>query len=476
MKSKPVIAIIGGGFCGAAVLINLIRNATEPLKIVLINKDKVLAKGVAFNSSNHNHLLNVRVSNMSPFVNEPLHFAEWISRQSELKAFMSTDFIDKFITRNVYGKYIASLLEKTIAEAPKFLDIEIIIDEVTSINKLKNKQELVLGSKETFIAEKVVLALGVFPPGNITIPNMAFYDSKKYFANPWNRNALKNIYLEESIFLIGTGLTSIDLIISLIQKGYHGKVYSFSKNGRLPLIHTDRKAYTAIQAELKVGLSLITYFKIFKKHLKLAWQSGYHTADVIDALRPITQQLWMGLNVDDKKQFIRHLSSLWNIARHRVPPQAYNKMQELIKSGKLELLSGNLNSIEEQNGKAVVTLKNRKSGCLKTIVADRIINCTGPQSDILKIDQPLIKNLLSNGTITPNELKIGIHTDTSCKVIDSNNKVSEQLYAIGAILRGLFWESSAVPELRKQAEFVAKNIIKELQEDICNPKASFIEA
>lgn len=475
MKSKPVIAIIGGGFCGAATLINLIRNATEPLKIILINKDKTLGKGVAFNSSNHNHLLNVRVSNMSPFVNEPLHFAEWISKQSDLKAFMSTDFIDKFITRNVYGKYIESLLKRTIAEAPAFLDIEIRIDEAIAVNQSTKKTIINLASGKSLIADKIVLALGVFPPANIKITNSTFYDSKKYFLNPWTPNAVKNIHMEESFFLIGTGLTSIDLIISLYQKGYQGKVYAFSKNGRLPMIHTERNAYAAIQSEMKSGLSLLTYFKIFRKHLKIATKSGHTTADVIDALRPITQQLWMGMSITDKKQFIRHLSSLWNIARHRVPQQAHHKMQELIRNGKLELLSGNLINIEEQNGNVNITIKNRKSDQIQKINVGRVINCTGPQSDIYKIDHPLLQSLIANGLITPNELNIGINTTISCKAIDSNNMVSDQLYVLGSMLRGLFWESSAVPELRKQAEFIAKNIIQELRDEFYSIENDFVK-
>src|ERR1700689_3227283 len=66
-----VIGIIGGGLSGALVAIQLLRKATAPLRVVLIEPRAEVGRGIAYSTSSPSHLLNVRAGNMSIFPEEP---------------------------------------------------------------------------------------------------------------------------------------------------------------------------------------------------------------------------------------------------------------------------------------------------------------------------------------------------------------------------------------------------------------------
>ena len=67
---------------------------------------------------------------------------------------------------------------------------------------------------------------------------------------------------------------------------------------------------------------------------------------------------------------------------------------------------------------------------------------------------------MRKGYIKPDVLKLGIDATPNGAVIDAENNVSKSIYTIGGNLRGVLWETTAVPEIRGQGEQVAKEIFE----------------
>ncbi len=74
---------------------------------------------------------------------------------------------------------------------------------------------------------------------------------------------------------------------------------------------------------------------------------------------------------------------------------------------------------------------------------------------------PLFQNLLRRGLIRPDELDMGIEIGADFAVIDRKGRPSEFLFAIGPLMKGTLWETTAVPELRGQAMRVAQIMLEE---------------
>ena len=91
----------------------------------------------------------------------------------------------------------------------------------------------------------------------------------------------------------------------------------------------------------------------------------------------------------------------------------------------------------------------------------RIINCTGPETDIRKQNTPLFNSLIKKGFVKPDDLNLGVYATGNGQVINTENNVSDQLFVIGSLLKGMLWESTAIPELRIQAKKVAELILND---------------
>ncbi len=464
MNKTPVIAIVGGGFCGTITLVQLIKQASFPIEIVLINKENELAKGIAFSTYNPNHVLNVPASKMSAFPDDPDNFINWIKSKSEYSGYVNEELNDRFLPRVIYGKYLEEIFDNAINSLPENVTVRIINDEVMDINESSDGAELILKDNKSIKADKVVLALGNFKPEDPGIANKEFYQSGKYFNNPWTKKAVEGLRDNENVMLIGTGLTMVDNVISLIDKGFKGKIFALSTNGYFPLSHKKRKPYTDILEEIHPPYEIYNLYKVFRKHIKYVLSHGITGEAVVDAIRPKTQEIWLGLSTDDKIKFMAHIRHLWGVARHRLPKEIFEQMQNLIKSGKLEIIGGRIRDISENNQEVIVTYKERKSQSVKELKVNRVINCTGPRTDLNKVEEPLVENLLKRGLICPDEMKLGINALPDGTVIQKDHSLSRVLFTTGSLLKGILWESTAVPELRLQSYSLAGMLISQLEQ------------
>jgi uncharacterized NAD(P)/FAD-binding protein YdhS len=160
---------------------------------------------------------------------------------------------------------------------------------------------------------------------------------------------------------------------------------------------------------------------------------------------------------------MRRLRHFWGVARHRVPVQVHDLLNRLRLEHKLEIQSGYLLDLLDGDDFVRVHFWNKKTKRREKMDVSRVINCTGPEGDISKLDGSFLKQCLADGIIQQDPLKLGLEAEwPSLRVIGGHGKPQKGLYAIGNLLRGILWESTAVGELREQAVSIAGNILKSL--------------
>lgn len=464
MKAAPVIAIIGGGFCGTFTLVQLLKQVSKPVHVILINKHYPLARGIAYSSEDQCHLLNVAAGKMSPFPDEPEHFVRWLKSQKSLSHYLNEDLPLAYLPRALYGKYLVHVLEETLRQRPAFFQYTLLQDEAKDILPMMNKYKVVLHANKAVVANKVILATGNFPPTQLPIKDERFYASRNYFGNPWVAPATSDIKPVETVFIIGTGLTMLDTVLSIVNKGFNGKIIALSRSGLLPLYHKRRKPYLPLLEDLKPPYRLTKLYEIYFKHMMLAKKLGSPTEALMDAIRPKIQEIWMGLSIPEKTQFMEHVKHYWNVTRHRSAKEVYDSIAGLIKKNVLEVIAGRLISLAETGNNVEVIFRDKKTMKNKIIHVNRVINCTGPEPDITKVKDPLIKNLLKRGFIAPDDMKLGLNALPDGTIIQRDNSLSPFLFTLGTNLKGILWESTAVPELRLQTKQLAEHVLSQLTE------------
>ncbi len=126
----------------------------------------------------------------------------------------------------------------------------------------------------------------------------------------------------------------------------------------------------------------------------------------------------------------------------------------------MEVISGRITDIIPYENGLEIKYTERGKENEKSVTANFVINCIGPCQDYEKIDQPLIKNLLTGRLIQCDPVHLGINALPEGNVIQQDGTPSEKLYTIGLPLKGIVWESLALPEIRVEAEELSKILVE----------------
>jgi uncharacterized NAD(P)/FAD-binding protein YdhS len=455
--SEPVtIAVIGSGFSGSMVAAHLLRSpASAPVQVLLIERGERFSRGAAYSTPEPLHLLNVPAGKMSAFPAEPEHFLHWAqARHPEITA-------ASFVSRPLYGDYLEDILTQAAQSPPPGVTFKRIQGEAValSLDETRTQANVVLEGGLNFQADRVVLALGNAMPQDPAIENPAFYDSPRYVGNPWDPKALHNLAPDAAVLMIGTGLTMVDKALELHASGHRGPVIALSRHGLVPAPHLPGLAPISPPFSFAEPLTARGMFREMRRAIA-SLEAGRNWRQVIDALRPQTQTLWQTLSVSEKQRFMRHLRPYWDIHRHRTAPQADATIQAMRDSGQLSVRKGRIITFEADGDDVVVKILPRGSRERESFRVSRVINCTGPKSAYGRISDPLVQHLLSQGLIQPDSLGLGLLSDPYGAMIDTARNVSDVLFTLGPPLKGLLWETTAVPEIRLQAEQLAQRLLK----------------
>jgi uncharacterized NAD(P)/FAD-binding protein YdhS len=450
------IAIVGGGFSGSLLAFHLLSRCGPQDRILLIERNRRFGLGLAYSTGNPNHLLNVRAGNMSAFSDRPSHFVEWLRDlpREELATLPEPPGPTGFAPRGLFGRYVQHLLGDRIWREGHGRQLDLVTDDVVALQRCDAGWEIELAMGRKIAADEAVLAIGNFPPSNST---------PGYFGDPWDANALAGLAPDRAVLILGTGLTMIDTVISLLDRGHRGPIYALSRRGLPPRVHlaTQGGALPApwVFDEPPRATSLVSLLHQVRATCKEAETQGRGWRVVIDGLRPHTQRLWQELPLPERARFLRHLRPWWDVHRHRTAPQIMERIHQARDSGQLRLLTGRITGKDRQPSGFAVTVMPRGRQVPLSLTVDRIIDCSGPRTDCAKIDQPLLRQLLREGQIRPDPLRLGIEVEPDGAVVQRNGKPAADLFAIGPITKGTFWEIIAVPDIRVACEQLAERLI-----------------
>ncbi|HVY97860.1 MAG TPA: FAD/NAD(P)-binding protein [Dongiaceae bacterium] len=463
------IGIIGAGFTGALLTLHLLRRCSDQDRVLLIEKSPRLGAGLAYSTGNPNHLLNVRAGNMSAFSADPDHFVRWLRDLAPplRDQLAETPEATGFAPRGLFGAYVRQCLADAIWRGGRGDRLTIISDEVTAIERNADGLMLRLAMGRSVTVDTAVLAIGNFPPHRSQGP---------VFGDPWDERTTAGLDPEAGVILLGTGLTMVDTVISLLDRGHRGPMHAISRRGLLPRQHVG--AIPDDTGEIRLprpwtfdpppsGKSLVALMQAVRRTIDRAERLGRGWRSVIDGLRPHTQRLWQELPAEDRRRFLRHLRPWWDVHRHRAAPQVMARIAEARARGQLSIAAARVAGIHADKRGVTVRLNLKgasgRGGETTALSGDRLIDCTGLNGDCTTIEQPLLKQLLADGLVRPDPLKLGLDVTAEGAAIGAAGNATVDLFAIGPITRGAFWEIIAVPDLRVACEQMAARLLPEAE-------------
>jgi len=431
------VAIVGGGASGTILAAQLARRG---LKSALVDGSGRAGRGVAYSTTEPAHLLNVRAEGMSAWAGDPDHFV----RRFE------TEGGDRrgFAQRRLFGRYLRELLEEAVAGGATSL----IEASAVAAERAGGCWRVTLDDGSNVEADALALAIGNQEPEGLR----AFKGvGKRFVANPWGADARATVEdLAQSggdALLVGTGLTMVDLVLSLDAAGHRGRILALSRRGQIPRSHADYEPAAVDAGEVPDGSVGAIWRWLRRRSAEVGWRAA------VDSLRPHSHRLWQGLDTGEQWRFLRHARPWWDVHRHRIAPEVGATVARLIGEGRLEIMAGRIVAAAQGNDSIEVELRRRSSDSTERRTFAYAFNCTGPLHSMEHTRDPLLRSLLSGGQARPDHLGMGLE-------VDEKSRAGERLWALGPLTKGRYWEIIAVPDIREQAAAVAEDIERELHE------------
>jgi uncharacterized NAD(P)/FAD-binding protein YdhS len=443
------IAIIGAGFSGSLLAVQLLRRFLPDARLYLIEQNAQFGRGLAYSTGNPNHLLNVRAGRMSAFADDPDHFVRWLERTADA-AGLPEDFAagpESFVPRRLYGAYIQELLGNEFWKSGNAKHLFLVPDEAVAIRPRREELLVEVRGGRRYTVDCAVLATGNVPNDDA---------AAHYFGNPWNPAALAGLDPDAPVLLTGTGLTMVDTVVSLIDQGYRGTIHAVSRRGLLPRRHGEAPPSPVIEPDARQTPSLVRLLREVRAAVRAEPDNASAWRSVVDGLRPHTRALWQALSDAEKRRFLRHLRPWWEVHRHRMAPEVAGTVAELMARRQLVVWAARIERTERHQRGLTVTLRRRGTEDRERLTVARHIDCSGPQFDYARVDNALIQDLLQQGAVRPDQLRLGLDVTAESALVDRWGVASQRLYALGPVTRGTFWEITSVPDIREQCWQLAR--------------------
>jgi len=277
-------------------------------------------------------------------------------------------------------------------------------------------------------------------------------------ASPWQEPLQAGVASDDAVLIVGSGLTMVDYVLSLLAAGHRGPITAISRHGLLPHPHRRVVPLRIDAAEVPLGTDVSHLLHWLRGLVRHARSLGQDWRQIVDALRPFTRDIWQNWPDPAKQRFLRHARAWWDVHRHRTAPEIDQRLRAAIAVGQVKVLAGKIASITVQPQGATVIYRRRGSAEIRTIRVDKIVECTGVSVSPRHSSNPVLQSLLQQGLIRPDPIGIGLDVTPDCAVIDRHGKASSKLFAVGPLTRGRFWETIAIPDIRVQCAELANRI------------------
>jgi uncharacterized NAD(P)/FAD-binding protein YdhS len=439
--------IVGGGASGVLLAAQLLNAAGSDLHVTLVERASEVGQGLAYGTTHPHFLLNVRAANMSAFANVPDHFTQWLSDHRITAGGEDPGFA--FVERRLYACYLASLIEPHLARDGRHGRLEVRHGEAVTVDVTPGAAVVALSDGTRIAGDFVVLATG-----NETPPEQRL-DAP--YASPWFTSDEVGIERTAAVAIRGTGLTMIDVLLALSANGHIGPVYALSRRGRLPQVHRAAPPLHLAREDIPFEADLVPLWCWFRRLVRLNAERGVDWRACIDALRPYSWERWRQLPLESKRRFLRHARVWWDMHRHRMAADVEGRIGRLIACGQVRVLAARILAVTPDGSDLRVTFRRRGQSADEALRVDRFIDCSGVHSNPEQSENPVIRDLVAKGLARSDPLGLGLDVTNDWALIDAQGKTSERLFAIGPLTRYAGWETTAIPDIRRQcAELTAR--------------------
>ncbi len=485
LKSTPVV-IIGGGYSGSCLAVQMVRQTKRRLAITVVESRPQIGPGLAYSTQDPDHRLNAPQFSHTIHPTDAWHFARWCRDERVLEEDLEARLPDgtAFVRRYQFGRYLSAMVRKHSSWPATGSSITHAHDKAVHAEWQAGRWRIELDSGDSTTANLMCLATG---NPELRLPERLAQSrdvSPGLIDNPFAAGAMDSLRPAERVLIIGSGLTALDTISTMIRRGHAGPIDSVSRHGLRPAPQGPipdglQKALASSSLEAMpdsllldrvlapvpaflepppdgVLTSQLRHWLVALRNRMAdtasaggSWQTGF------DELRDVVWQLWPTLPVDERRRFIRHLKPWYDSHRYRSPPQNESLVRSAERDGRIRFLRGTLSTRGQLDGPDL-------PGTNVAQVYDRVINCAGldPASGLRS--NPLLSSLQAQGWVRADPCGLGIETDLAGRAVNSLGFPLDHLRLVGPPTLGTFGDPIGAAYIAVQVHRLLPHILNGL--------------
>jgi uncharacterized NAD(P)/FAD-binding protein YdhS/uncharacterized OsmC-like protein len=457
--APPRVVIIGAGFSGTLVALRILDLHDHDLELVIIERSPAdRGGGLAFGvtGTGWEHLLNIQAGRISLFREEPDDFLAWANDPGTDKAawpqaWQACRFTPSSpVPRRVFARYLGDRLRAVAARRPRST-VRQVHATVTDLaaepgGVLVRYAARAAGAMR---AQAAVLATGhwppLIPPAFREVPDPA----GRIVTDPYSgrgRRQLASLPADAGVLIVGTGLTSYDVILTLVQQGHRGPISTISRHGfehrPYPLDHLhDIPALTGrigfldrpfASADEFLRAFLRDFARIRRRFADLppmvrderAWK----------ALEPAVAEFCQTAPPGLVKELLGRFKSAMVTSRIGTVTQILQPIAELRERGALVKLTGEITGVAADTAGVTVTVGG-PDGTSRAYRAGQVVLAAGRMTDLQAVPDQLWAALRRRGYAQPEPVTgLGVTASENGQLADGAS--AGRLFAVGPMRQG----------------------------------------
>lgn len=458
-RERAVIAVVGGGFTGAAFAVHFRLRHQGQARVVVFERRARLGLGLAYGTDDPAHRINVPAGRMTLYPEQPDSFLDHVRRsgivENDPEALAGDGLV--YPRRSDFGAYVAGEVEQHIRRG----DIEHRRTGVAGIARSDCRWVVTGEDGSSLIADIVVLAVSHPSPG---LPSALSHleGHPKLVGDVTVPDALDAVATDDRILIVGNGLTSADVIASLHDRGHRGSILSISRRGLRSRGHgpAGQEPFGEFREPKIVRASEL--LRRIRAAIRQAARSGITWHAVLDAVRSQGGEIWQTLPLAERRRIVRLARPYWDVHRFRIAPQVEKRVDEAIGAGRLVVAAASLRGVVAGPAGFAIDLRHRGRGQGQSVDVDAIVVTTGPGHEAILTSQPFLRGLTEAGLLSACPTGLGLACDERAMAIGADGRPVEGLFIAGPLARGTFGELMGLPQVTEHAVFVADRAAEHL--------------
>ena len=443
------VVIVGGGFSGSSVAVQLVRRSATALDITVIEPREHIGGGLAYSSDEPDHRINGQPGMHSLDPADPGMFARWCDANGALAADPEARLPNNttFMRRSVFRRF----LQEAVAEHatwPSGSAIRHLRDRAIDVAPRGSALAVATAGGGAVDCDMLVLAPGHTRARLPATFGAGFASHARVIVDPLAAPRLPSLAPDERVLVLGNGLTAYDMVSTLLTAGHRGPIGVVSRRGLRPQAQRpppapgaaplppmlERLAASPEPFIRAAGAppSVRALLHALRQRIREVGRSGESWDASFDHLRDMVGQVWPTMAVAERQRFFRQLRPWYDSHRFRIAPQNAAIVGAAEQRGQVKFHAASLLHVESDNQHAPlrIALRARGERQARVLAYDRVINCTGVDATHPST-LPLYAALLGRGMLSVDPSGVGLAVDARYRAIMRNGQAAERLRVVG---------------------------------------------